>query len=166
MLRSYIVKTGLCASVFALLAFVPNLSKASTATGTFAVTAAVSSTCSVAGGSLSFPAYVSGQSEAATGTGTISVSCSNGASYTIGLDQGTGTGHSATARVLMNGSNVLNYELYTEVALTNIWDTSTHVYSGTGNGATQSVSVYGQISASQSVVAGSYSDSVTVTVTY
>jgi len=42
----------------------------------------------------------------------------------------------------------------------------TDTVAGTGTGALQSLTVYGQLPANQKVLPGSYSDTITVTITY
>jgi spore coat protein U-like protein len=69
---------------------------------------------------------------------------------------------------MKNGSALLNYGLFTNSGHTTNWgDTSaTNWVSGTGNGAVQPITVYGQIPATQYVAPGSYTDTITVSVTY
>ena len=43
---------------------------------------------------------------------------------------------------------------------------ATNWVSGTGNGSAQAITVYGQIPAAQYVTPGSYTDTITVSVTY
>jgi spore coat protein U-like protein len=101
-------------------------------------------------------------------------------SYTIQLN--AGSSGSFSPRKLASGANLLNYNLYTTSARTTIW--------GNGSGGTSTVggsftlgnctllllcsdetesrnhTAYGRIPASQNVPAGSYSDTITVTVNY
>jgi spore coat protein U-like protein len=43
---------------------------------------------------------------------------------------------------------------------------STDTVAGTGNGAAQAITVYGQAAAGQYVAPGSYADTITATITY
>ncbi|MFX5809037.1 spore coat protein U domain-containing protein, partial [Acinetobacter baumannii] len=53
-------------------------------------------------------------------------------------------------------------------ARSNNWGSTigTDTVTGTGSGLTQTLTVYGQIAAAQTPLAGAYSDTVTVTLTY
>lgn len=137
---------------------------AATATTTFNVTATVPTSCSVsAGGDLAFGSYSGTQLAATT---TVSVTCTSGGSYTVGLDDGAN--FSTPNRRMLHGTvDYLNYELYKEVGLTNRWGSAGgELVSGTGSGSAQSLTVYGKLLAGQTLIAGSYTDLITVTVTY
>jgi spore coat protein U-like protein len=65
-------------------------------------------------------------------------------------------------------SAVLSYGLFQNAGFTTNWGqtTGTDTVTGTGNGAAQAITVYGQVAAGQYVAPGSYVDTVTATVTY
>lgn len=97
-------------------------------------------------------------------TGTVEVSCGASASYTISLSAGFGT---FASRVMTGGASQLDYNLFTDSQRVTVWGDGTAgstTVSATGTGA--SYTVYGLIPARQNVPAGSYSDTITVTVTY
>ena len=99
-----------------------------------------------------------------TSTGSVQVSCNQILSYTVSMSAGSGT---LTSRVMKSGSYQLDYNLYTNATYTTIWGdgtSGTSTVSATAIGATYTV--YGQIPALQNVPVGSYSDTITVTVTY
>ncbi len=135
---------------------------AATTTDTFAVTASVATVCSVTATDLAFGAYAN---VAIAATSTISVTCTSGGAYTVGLNDGL---HFSTTRRMQNaGTDYLSYELYKEVGHTNRWGSAGgELVSGTGTGAAQDLTVYGDLPGSQGLIAGSYSDTITVTVTY
>ncbi|HXS20313.1 MAG TPA: spore coat protein U domain-containing protein, partial [Steroidobacteraceae bacterium] len=84
--------------------------------------------------------------------------------YTVSMSAGSGT---LTSRVMKSGGSQLDYNLYTNSTHTTIWGDGTSgtvKVSATSLGATYTV--YGLIPALQNVPVGSYSDTVTVTVTY
>ncbi len=148
------------------LAGVPAFATTSTATTTFTVTATVNATCTISATSLAFGTYASA---AATAQSTISVTCSNTTAYNVGLNQGTTTGATVTSRQMTGPSGAtLNYALYQNSGLTTNWGNTagTDTVSGTGNGAAQTLTVYGQIAGGQFPAAGSYTDTVTATVYY
>jgi spore coat protein U-like protein len=98
-------------------------------------------------------------------TSTITVTCTTGATYTVALNGGGGG--NVNARRMINGANNVGYQLYKEVAHTNVWgDTTGALVAGTGNGTAQTLTVYGRVAAQTTPPAGTYADSVTVTVTY
>jgi spore coat protein U-like protein len=132
--------------------------------------------CSVSSSPVSFGAYDPLSATPLTSSGSVTVSCSlvSGVSllvaYAIALSQGSGT---FTTRTMHSGASVMNYNLYTTGTYTTVW--------GDGTGGTQTIldgyllglgpvalsyNVYGRIPANQNVAAGTYSDAITVTVTY
>jgi len=97
-------------------------------------------------------------------TGTVKVTCDAGTSYTISISPGSGT---FASRVMTNGKNQLDYNLFTDPQRLTIWGDGTGgtaTVAATDTGATYTV--YGLIPALQNVQAGSYFDTLTVTVTY
>ena len=72
---------------------------------------------------------------------------------------------------MASGANLLNYVLYTDSNQTNVWGDgvggTTATITGTGTGEAQTQTIYGSIPAGQTgAPAGSYADTVAVTVTY
>jgi spore coat protein U-like protein len=105
-----------------------------------------------------------------TTTGTISYSCRKvGGSKFMTMDLSTGSGTFAN-RTLKSGANVLNYNLYSTAANTQVW--------GDGTGGTyqysidpvdrqvDTLTVYGTIPPGQDVGVGSYTDTITVTMNF
>lgn len=142
---------------------------AATNTATFGVSAMVNATCTVVANLLDFGNYNPLSGSALTATTTVSATCTNGTPYTLSLNAGN-TGN-FTNRLLVNGGNNLNYNLYTSSAYTTVWGDGTGgtaTNAGTGNGTAQPYTAYGRIPSGQNVPASvtSYSDLITVTVTY
>jgi spore coat protein U-like protein len=164
---------ALLASLIGLLslaAFAGNTS------GTLNVTLSVSNSCAVAsGGAVAFGAYDPAVVNSSTGvnltqTGNFQMTCTNGATATVLMDQGKNPGSSSTlavpVRQMSDGaSHVLGYQLYTSSARNTIWDGATGI-SETGTGAAQTIQVFGTIPKGQSVPANSYSDQITITLSY
>jgi spore coat protein U-like protein len=144
---------------------------AATATTTFNVSAQVAANCLVAANDIDFGSYDG--TTALTADGAVKVRCSNGLSFTIGLSAGGG---SYTQRLLTDGTNQLEYNLYTADSFGTVWGdgsgtTVTVGDVGEGMSATKELThtVYGQLvnsDANQDAPVGSYSDLITVTVTY
>lgn len=97
---------------------------------------------------------------------TMSVTCTTAAPYNIGLGGGAST--NVAARTMTAGGNFVGYELYQDTARTLLWgDTvGTDTLAGTGNGSAQVVTVYGRVPPQATPLAGTYLDTVAVTVTY
>lgn len=99
-------------------------------------------------------------------TSTISVTCTTDAPYDIGLDGG-GSGD-INARTMTLGTDEVGYQLYQAAARTTPWgDTvGTDTVSDTGTGSEQQFTVFGRVPPQTTPPAGTYTDTVTVTVTY
>ena len=138
---------------------------AATATSTFPVTATVQATCNISAGALAFGTYVGTQVDSSS---TISVTCTNSTAYNVGLNEGGAAGATVTTRRMAAGAGLLNYALFRDAARTLNWGqtVATDTVAGTGNGSAQSLTVYGRVAASQFVDPGSYTDTITATVTY
>jgi spore coat protein U-like protein len=142
--------------------------RAATTSTSFAVTATVLKTCAVTANDLAFGNYDTTSVAPLDGATTLSVLCSPGTSFQVGLNAGT-SGVSVTARSMANGGSSLNYALYQNAGRTTNWGntpgTDTPAAATAGVTAT-SLSVYGRVPAGQNVAQGSYTDTITVTVTY
>jgi spore coat protein U-like protein len=146
---------------------------AGTATTTFAVTATVQSTCSATATALAFPAYTPGGG-AQTANSTISIKCTKNSPYTVALNAGSTTGATEAQRLMANGANTLQYNLYTTAGFATVIGDGTGgsvTSAGTGSGVAtaNALVVYGQLpdsATNQAAVTGNYSDLITVTVTY
>lgn len=143
---------------------------AGTATGTMAVSATLASDCQLSANPLAFGSVSGLLATAPTATTTVSVTCSKSTAFTVALSAGTTTGATTTARLMANGSTTLAYGIYQDSAFTKNWGSTTgasgDVVTGTGTGAAVVLNVYGKIPASQVVAPGTYTDTVTATVSY
>jgi spore coat protein U-like protein len=93
------------------------------------------------------------------------VTCTTGTDYDIALDNG----QNASRRMRLGATtNYVDYELYTDVARTNPWPSTvgTPPYSYTGIGAQDTITVYGRIPGQATPLAGTYTDTVQITLTY
>ena len=143
-------------------------SYAATSTSTMTVQMTITATCTVNSAStLNFGT----QGILATNvdqTSTIQVTCTNTTPYNIGLDAGTGSGATVAARKMTSGANTVNYTLYSNSTRTTLWGNTvgTDTVAATGNGAAQSYTVYGRVPPQAAPAPGTYTDTITVTVTY
>ena len=155
---------------FAGLALAAAPAYASTATSTLDVSATVTSNCAVSTTALDFGHIDITSGSNHDGTGAISVTCTNGTAWSAAADAGGGTGATLAVRKMANGAKLLNYALYTDSGHTTLWGDgaggTTATIDGTGNGISQSSTIYGRVPAGQTVPAGGYADTVNVTVTY
>lgn len=146
----------------------PTTALADSATATIDVSATVLKSCAVSTTALAFGEYTPSNGTASDATSTISVTCTNGTTYEIALDAGAGSGATVSSRKMTYLTNTLTYELFRDSARLLTWGDTTLINTvvGVGDGEAASHTVYGRIAAGQYEVAGSYSDTVTVTVTY
>ena len=147
----------------------PGTAFAETKSATLSVSATVTANCTVSTSPVAFGSIdtLGGNHDAA---GSVTVNCTNGASWSADANQGSGTGATMATRRMTSGANALTYRLYTDAGRTTIWgdgSTGTAAVAGTGTGSAQNFTIYGRVPSGQtSVRAGSYSDTVSVTITY
>ena len=148
------------------------VSMATTAGNTFQVTATVISACTVSGTALNFGSSIDPLAAATPldASSTLSVQCTNTTPYAVSLNAGSNAGGAAnfTTRAMKSGANSLGYQLYLDAGRATVWGngTASSTVSGTGTGSTQSLTIYGRLPSLANVVPGSYTDTVTVTVSY
>ena len=156
------------ASVALLFLPLAHSSNAATTTSTFTVQMTVTSSCVINSAStLNFGSQgvlVANVDNAST----LQVQCTSTTPYNIGLDAGLGTGATVAVRKMTNGASTINYSLYRDSGRTTVWGNTvgTNTVAGTGNGALQSYTVYGRVPPQATPAAATYSDTITVTVTY
>ena len=150
-------------------AFVPALglaALAATATGTFTVQLTIQGGCSVlTPATLNFGTLIA----LTTNTdqqSTFQVNCTNTTPYTVGLDAGVNGGTTA-ARLMKSGAATVSYALYQDSARTTLWGNGpSDVVSATGAGVAQTYTVYGRVPAQPTPAPGTYTDTITITVSY
>jgi spore coat protein U-like protein len=145
--------------------------QAAVKTANFNVSATVATNCLVSAANLGFGSFDG--STGLTGSSDVKVRCTNGTGFTVLLNAGSG---SFATRLMKNGASSLEYNLYTTNALATVWGdgtASTATRTGTGTGLSaageQTLTVYGSLpnsAANQDAPAGSYLDTITVTVSY
>lgn len=174
--RRSLVLTGL------LLLLIVCLPRPSYATSSCHVNGNLSVTVSTPG--INFPNYDVLSASATSGTGTIAVSanCAHATiPFTVNYNIALSTGGSGvfTPRSMTSGTSQLIYNLYTTAGLVSVWgdgsdgtQTVSDQINGTCNAGgnncsgSQNDTVYGNIPAMQDVESGSYTDTITVTVTF
>jgi spore coat protein U-like protein len=159
-------------AILLMLALMPSagvLAQSQTATATFIVKTTVQAVCSVAATDLNFGVY-SAQAGGDTMTNTtVIATCTPGTTYNIALGPG-GAGNIYAGRQMSSGPNKLNYQLYRDAGRTNIWGNTIGTDTVVGGGGTGGLpvphTVYGTLARNQVVPAGSYQDTIVVTITY
>ncbi len=158
-------RTGPLMQVALALAVLPSAAAGSVQTASMSITLSNPGICTITASTLNFPVYTGVLSRATT---TIAVSCSTSIAYTIALSPGLAPNATVSTRQMTAGSNVVNYALFSDSAYSQNWGQTvgTDTVAGTGTGTAASATVYGQIAAGQYVAPGTYSDTVTATVSY
>jgi spore coat protein U domain-containing protein, fimbrial subunit CupE1/2/3/6 len=158
-------RTALRLSVALAAALLSTAARAATATNTFAVTAQVAAKCTVSTSDIAFGSYDPTAGVDLDAQGSLTVTCTKGTSFTVGLDNGTSA--ISGTRQMSGAGDVLGYELYSDSTRTTVWTNAAMPASQDAAGkAGNLLYVYARIPAGQYPTAGSYSDTVTVTVNY
>ena len=131
---------------------------------TTGVHAQLAPSCTISVTSVAFGSYNVFTTTPADSTGTITYRC-NSQATNISISLSDGSGSSFNPRTLRKGSEVLDYNLYTNAARTTIWGdgtggTSVFTQGNPPNNQNVNLTVYGRIPAQQDVSAGNYSDTV------
>ena len=134
------------------------------------VTATVEDSCTVANSTMNFGtlSVINGTNHDASAS--VSLTCTIGADYTVSLDNGNNAG-AGTQRFLNydDGATVhqIPYNLYSDTARSTAWNSAGFNPAGTASGTSETLTVYGRIpSTAANVIAGSYTDTVTVSITF
>lgn len=102
---------------------------------------------------------------------TISIGCTKDTVATVALSNGGN--HSGTTRRMSNGTDLVEYDLYTSNTYATVWNSS-NTRNVTGNGAVsgnapvlnQTLTVFGKVPAQNTGSVGNYTDTITATVTF
>ena len=139
----------------------------------FLTTSITSAACIVSTTAVSFGVYDIFSPSPTNSTGTISFACNESPPpdviVSIGPSPNSGSFYPRKMR-LTGGSDLLNYNLYTDATCTNVWGDGTSGTIVLTKKAHKSIpvtlTVYGRIPTGQDVSAGSYSDILTVILTW
>jgi spore coat protein U-like protein len=132
------------------------------------VAAAVSKNCTITATAISFSAYdpvVANDTADLNGEGGLNVACTKGVNPALTL--GAGNNASGSQRKLASGSNLLNYDLFSDSTRSTAWTTSTSITMGVApSKVARAITVYGRIAGGQDVPAGTYGDTLLATVNF
>ena len=122
--------------------------------------------CSVSASATNFGTYTGILST--PGSTPLTVTCPILASYNVGLNAGAGSGATTTTRKMTGpGAATLSYQMFQNSSRTTNWGNAigTDTLTGTGISLPQTINVYPQAAAGQYVAPGTYTDTITVSVT-
>jgi len=156
------LRTTLGAGVAMLSAALSPSAGAQTATDTFQVSITIEDSCTISAVDLDFGSH-STLAALVDADSDITVNCSVGTAYTVGLNQGVNG-----ARLMSDGSDTVDYELYTSALRVLAWGTNAPVdtVGGTGDGTDQTLTVYGRVPAQATPAPATYDDTITATITF
>jgi spore coat protein U-like protein len=155
-------------ALLAILSLAGSSAQAATATGTFNSTITIQANCQVIStNTLNFGTQniLTANTDASA---TFTVQCTNTTPYNVGLNAGSTAGGTVATRLMTSGAATVSYKMYSDAARTTNWGNTvgTDTLAGTGNGTTQTLTVYGRVPVQTTPAPATYNDTVTVTVTY
>ncbi len=119
---------------------------------------------------MSFPGYNPLNTNPNNATGSVTINCTANLPYDIGINQGLAAGATEEHRMVtkIGGKQVLNYALFQDANHIHHYGTTLgqNTLHQLGTGSAQVITIYGQIPINQLVETGSYSDTVTILVTF
>ena len=103
-----------------------------------------------------------------TASSNLVVTCTLNGAWSIALDGGLVSGDINARRMRLGpGPATIDYQLYRDTSLSAVWGNTTGTtVTGTGTGATQSVPIYGHVPPQGPKPPGTYSDTITATITF
>jgi spore coat protein U-like protein len=128
--------------------------------------------CTITATAVSFGGYDPRAAGADDGIGSIALQCAPSVSAPV-VALGAGSSGAIAARTMRNGPTLLGYNIYSDAARTILWGNGASgsaitLTGGTVSGGQRNFShaIYGRIPAGQNVRAGSYGDTLVITVTF
>jgi spore coat protein U-like protein len=168
MRRSFLRRALLLGLRLAAVASAAGAAQAATTTATFQSQITIVATCSIVStNTLDFGSagLLSANVDA---TATFSVQCTNTTPYNIGLNAGTTAGGTTTTRLMTSGAATVSYQMFSDAGRITNWGNTvgTDTVPATGNGSAQSYTLYGRVPVQTTPAPATYTDTVTLTVTY
>lgn len=127
--------------------------------------------CSVSTTGIAFGVYDVFAPAPLASTGTITISCDNNANATISISASGVSGIFQPRQMrLAAGTDLMNYNIYTDAGYATVWGDGTAgtvtVAAKPKKNAPLNVTVFGSVPPLQNLSAGSYADTVTVTIVW
>lgn len=142
---------------------------ASTGTFAFSSQTTVTKNCTISADPMVFPAG-SLLTSVRTATTNIRATCTSGSAYQISLNGGSPGGTvNARRMVRSGGTEIVNYQLFRDSGYSLAWGdgtAGTSVATGTGNGLQSTLTVYRRVPAQSTPRPGTYTDTITATITF
>jgi len=125
--------------------------------------------CTISTTSIAFGSYNVFTSAPMDSTATLVFTCTGAKNVSIAIGRGQST--TFLPRTLKKGAEDLHYNLFLDAARSTVWGdgtggTGTYLAANPPNNADMTVTIYGRIPPSQDISAGSYGDTVTVTIDF
>ena len=169
-------KLGAVAALALSLGFPSSTGSAVTLTDQFNVQITINAFCQFVGATapdIDFGTHNTLNASPTDQPSAFKVQCNNALPYRIGLNAGNGVGATTTTRKMTGpGSATINYQLFQDAARTTNWGNDlaggTDTVNGTGDGlaAGQSYTIHAHVPIQTTPAAGTYTDTVTLTVQY
>lgn len=134
----------------------------------FTVQAQNTATCNLSTTAMNFGTLADLVTAQAT-TNQIAITCTKGSVYAVAFNNGMNGGTSPTNRIMISSTNQkLSYGIFKDATHLQAWGatTGTNTQAGTGTGTAQNLTAYGLLPAQGNPSAGTYSDTVVVTINY
>lgn len=129
------------------------------------VVASFANACTIVASTVMDFGYVASLATARTATSSIQLRCPVNAAWRVGL--GAGSHAAGPVRRMAGPGGHLAYELYQDPGHGLVWDNAQGAdQGGTGTGQAQTLTVHGRVPPQPEAMPGTYSDTVTVTLTY
>jgi spore coat protein U-like protein len=156
------VRHSISASLGAAISLASLVASPQTATDSFQVSITIADACTIVAQDLDFGSQAAITADIDADS-SITVNCSVGTDYTVSLNQG-----SNGARLMSDGSDTVDYDLYTSALRNVAWGTNVGVdtVGGTGDGTDQVLTVYGRVPNQATPAPSTYTDSITATVAF
>lgn len=130
----------------------------------FLVTATIGKNCLISASPLDFGTTTGVLSANVDVNTSLTAQCTSGTPYTVSLDNGQNAVGTARRMKGSSSGQYISYELYTNAGRTSRWGNASS--SGTGSGNAQPLTVFGRVPPQTTPKADTYTDLITVTVSY
>lgn len=157
-----------CYGICSLVLLISGTAQAGVSTSSMPVSATILENCTVVATPLVFTPPQGGTA-AVDSTSTITLACTPNADFDVALNAGANAIGGARHMKIAAGTELLPYEIYQDSAHTQIWGSNagTNTRQGTAPTGAATFTAFGRIAADRPAVsAGTYADTVTVTVTF
>jgi spore coat protein U-like protein len=169
MFNNFRIRAALGAFALGSALVAPLAADALTATATMAVSATVSNSCTTSATAAGFGTW--SFAAASTASSTITVTCTSGAAVaSVGLDNGLQPAGTApiVRQLKAAGAATIAYTLYQDSGYATAWTNAAYpaATTYTAGAAAATFTAYAKAPAGTNVIAGTYTDTVGITVTY